>query len=98
MTWFRADRAFDSFDAGQVVELSPDTDEQHARWVRTGYLEQIEDPDGAAPDGPPAVADQPTSTESAAPGVPGEPDQEVPGGDVQDADGAGPVARTRRRS
>lgn len=37
---YRADRAFDGFDAGQEVELDPDR-EWDARQIATGYLEEI---------------------------------------------------------
>lgn len=97
MTWYRSDRAFDAFDAGQVVELHPDTDEQHSRWVRTGYLEKTDDPGGSTPDGPPSVADQPTSTTSAAPADGAPAGEEADSGALQDAAGAGSGKRPRRR-
>lgn len=84
LTRFRADRAFDGFDAGQEVELDP-ADEQHARWINTGYLEPLDD----------APADEEPGNEAAPP-----PAEEGPGDGTTDdgAAGAGPVARPRRRN
>jgi hypothetical protein len=96
---YRADRAFDAFTLGQVVELD-DTDEQHKRWLNTGYLEPVDDDaDGQSDEARPSVADQPTSTDSAAPGDAGEPDgQESEDGVPESTSGAGPVKSSRRRS
>jgi hypothetical protein len=42
MQKYRADRSFDGFNAGEVVELDPD-DEVSARYLRTGYLEPVDE-------------------------------------------------------
>lgn len=95
---YRADRAFDGFDAGQVVELD-DTDEQHQRWINTGYLEEFTDAGRTSEEAQPSVADQPTSTTSAAPGDLGEPaERESADGTDESASGAGPVKSSRRRN
>jgi hypothetical protein len=89
MQRYRADRAFDSFNAGQEVELDPN-DEQHARWINTGYLEPLEDaePDEepAAPDGGQSQTTTPADSVAVS-GTPNEVDQGEPA----------PAARKARR-
>lgn len=72
---FRPDRSFDGFNVGEVVELDTE-DEAAARYIRTGYLEELEDapvdepanepatPDAAAPTNPPAELGQTTVSDS----------------------------------
>ena len=87
---YKADRDFDHFHVGEVVELDEDNP-----YVRTGYLHEWE-PEAApgGPEEPPALAE--TTVEPVTDG-PAPADEEEPDGDDEGPAETRPKPRTRNR-